>query len=90
LTWGTVAGWTAPSPSAATQMMAEGGTLTFTGTYALNGGVPAGFVSVPAGTFTMGSPADEPERNPRRNPTSGDIDPRPLRSGHRGDEPAVP
>jgi formylglycine-generating enzyme required for sulfatase activity len=64
LTWGTVDGWTAPSPLVATQVLPEGGTLTFTGTYALADGVPAGFVSISAGSFTMGSPADEPGRNP--------------------------
>jgi formylglycine-generating enzyme required for sulfatase activity len=65
LTWGAVVGWTTPSPEAVTQSLEADGTLTFTGVYIED--VPVGFVSIPAGTFTMGSPEDEPGRDPFGN-----------------------
>lgn len=49
LTWGAVVGWIAPSPVAAAQTLAEGGALTFTGTYV---------VHVQSGTITI-----DPEPN---------------------------
>jgi len=54
LTWGAVTGWTTPSPAAVTQTLTTDDSLTFTGVHILDG-----FVSIPTGTFTMGSPADE-------------------------------
>jgi formylglycine-generating enzyme required for sulfatase activity len=54
LTWGAVTGWTTPSPAAVTQTLTTDDSLTFTGVHILGG-----FVSIPAGTFTMGSPEDE-------------------------------
>jgi formylglycine-generating enzyme required for sulfatase activity len=56
LTWGALAGWTTPSPAVVTQTLALGGTVTFAGLYS------HGFVSIPPGTFMMGSPTTEPER----------------------------
>jgi formylglycine-generating enzyme required for sulfatase activity len=38
LTWGAVAGWTAPDPASATQTLADNGTRTFTGTYVVEAG----------------------------------------------------
>jgi formylglycine-generating enzyme required for sulfatase activity len=62
LTWDAVSGWTSPNPASVTGSLAADGTLTFTGVYIEDTEVPSGFVSIPAGTFTMGSPADEPGR----------------------------
>jgi sulfatase modifying factor 1 len=59
VTWAVVAGWTAPNPATVTLALAEGGTLTFTGTYTQGGVAPGAFVVIPAGTFTMGSPTTE-------------------------------
>jgi formylglycine-generating enzyme required for sulfatase activity len=59
LTWSAVAGWTTPSPAAVTQTLALGGAVTFAGLYVVNAGTPVGFVSIPAGTFMMGSPTTE-------------------------------
>jgi sulfatase modifying factor 1 len=64
LTWGAVPNWTTPSPAVVTQPLAVDGTLTFSGVYIQDAGVPLGFVSIDAGTFTMGSPADEPGHDP--------------------------
>jgi formylglycine-generating enzyme required for sulfatase activity len=59
LTWGAMADWMAPSPAVVTQVLAEGGAVTFAGTYIANPGLPAGFVPIPGGTFMMGSPTTE-------------------------------
>jgi hypothetical protein len=72
LTWGAVASWPTPSPAAVTQTMTAEGSLAFTGLY-----VPDGFVAIPAGTFAMGSPLDEPGRDgevhgPDEYPYSGE------------------
>jgi formylglycine-generating enzyme required for sulfatase activity len=61
LTWGAATGWTLPSPNASTQTLTTGGVVTFAGLYAANAGSPD-YVSIPAGTFMMGSPTTEPER----------------------------
>jgi formylglycine-generating enzyme required for sulfatase activity len=64
LIWGAVPDWTTPSPASVTQPLAAGGTLTFTGVYIQGTGVPpVGFVAMDAGTFTMGSPSNEPGRS---------------------------
>jgi formylglycine-generating enzyme required for sulfatase activity len=62
LTWGAVTDWTLPSPAAVTQSLAADGTLLFTGVYIEDAVFLVGFVSISAGTFTMGSPTDEPGR----------------------------
>jgi formylglycine-generating enzyme required for sulfatase activity len=46
-----------------TQTLTLGGMTTITGLYVVSAGAPDGFVSIPAGTFTMGSPATEPLRS---------------------------
>jgi formylglycine-generating enzyme required for sulfatase activity len=58
LTWGCVVSWTLPSPAVVTQSLTADGTLTFTGVY--TEGLLDGFMSIPPGIFTMGSPEDEP------------------------------
>jgi hypothetical protein len=63
LTWGAVAGWTTPSPAAVTQTLTTGGDVTFTGTYIETTVILEGFVSIPPGTFIMGSPTTELPRN---------------------------
>lgn len=62
IAWGDVDGHT--SPSSTTQSLAAGGTITFTGVYVEDDDPtpPPGFVYVAPGTFTMGSPEDEPGR----------------------------
>lgn len=60
LTWQGVSGY--ESPSVATGTLAAGGTLRFEGTYVEDPAPPAGFVLLPAGTFTMGTPLDDPGR----------------------------
>jgi formylglycine-generating enzyme required for sulfatase activity len=67
LTWGLMGGWIRPSPATTTTTRAPGGSVVFSGTYVSNTGTPAGFVPVPAGTFTMGSPAFEPGRYSNEN-----------------------
>ena len=57
LSWGPMAGWIAPAND--TQTLAANATLTFSGTYVVDPGPGAGFLPVPAGTFTMGSPDTE-------------------------------
>jgi formylglycine-generating enzyme required for sulfatase activity len=57
LIWGGAAGWIAPAND--TQTLAANATLTFSGTYVEDPGPGAGFLPVPAGTFTMGSPETE-------------------------------
>jgi formylglycine-generating enzyme required for sulfatase activity len=60
VTWSAVSGWI--TPSSETQTLAADETLTFTGTYTDNSDPSVGFVLIMAGTFTMGSPAEEPGR----------------------------
>ena len=56
LIWGEVSDyWTCPDPE--TKTLVANATVTFKGSY-----VEADFVFIPAGIFTMGSPADEPGR----------------------------
>ena len=62
LTWAAVSGYITPSSD--TQTLAADGTLTFSGTYVTDPGPTTGFVQIPAGTFQMGSPTDEPGRSP--------------------------
>ncbi len=38
LAWGSVSGWTTPTPAEVTQVLATGGSLTFSGTYVEEGG----------------------------------------------------
>ncbi len=52
--WGDVAGY--DTPTGETKTLAAGETVTFTGAYTPH------FVHIPPGTFTMGSPEDEPGR----------------------------
>jgi formylglycine-generating enzyme required for sulfatase activity len=63
LTWGAVSGWTTPIPAAATQTLALGDVVTFAGLYVENVVAPIGFVSIPPGTFMMGSPTTEVSRS---------------------------
>ncbi|MBU2501822.1 formylglycine-generating enzyme family protein [bacterium] len=60
LTWQEVSGY--ESPAVATGTLATGGTLRFAGTYVEDPTLPEGFVPIPAGTFTMGTPLDDPGR----------------------------
>jgi formylglycine-generating enzyme required for sulfatase activity len=46
-----------------TQALAAGATVTFSGTYSQDPGPSGGFLQIPAGSFTMGSPPDEPGHN---------------------------
>jgi formylglycine-generating enzyme required for sulfatase activity len=62
LTWGPVAGWTRPIPTATTRALTLGDVLTFSGTYLVDTGIPEGFAAIPAGAFTMGSPTNEAGR----------------------------
>ncbi len=57
LTWESVDGWMTPTPVAETQTLTLDGVVTFAGQYC-----PGCYVSVPSGTFTMGSPTTEPLR----------------------------
>lgn len=59
LHWGIVSGWARPGPLAVTRTLSPGSTLTFSGLYTSNPGVPDGFMLIHAGTFLMGSPASE-------------------------------
>lgn len=61
LTWVDVSGYN--TPSSAPQILAADGAITFSGAYEEESGLPDGFVLIPAGTFTMGSPAVEPGRS---------------------------
>ena len=61
LTWDAVAGYI--TPAAATQTLSADGTTTFSGTYVEDPDPGADFVLIPAGTFEMGSPTDEPGRS---------------------------
>jgi formylglycine-generating enzyme required for sulfatase activity len=60
LTWGLLVGLARPLPAVVTQSLTANGTLTFTGVYTEG---LEGFMSIPPGTFIMGSPTTEPERN---------------------------
>ncbi len=62
VTWGDVDGYV--TPSSQTQPLAAGETVTFMGVYTADEDPtpPPGFVHIPPGTFTMGSPEDEPGR----------------------------
>ncbi len=55
IAWGDLADRVTPAGQELT--LTNAGTITFTGTYAMD--VPAGFAWVHAGSFNMGSPADE-------------------------------
>ncbi len=57
LTWDAVSGYTTPSSPG--QSLVDGGTTTFSGTYTHSGTTNDGFILIPAGTFTMGSPSGE-------------------------------
>ncbi len=57
VTWSAVSGYTAPSSQQLS--LAADGTTTFSGTYSSTGSGADGFVLIPAGTFTMGSPTSE-------------------------------
>ncbi|MBU8871760.1 MAG: formylglycine-generating enzyme family protein [Gemmatimonadales bacterium] len=58
LEWSDVPDWAKPNPYLTTGSLASGDTLTFYGRY------KADFVRISAGTFSMGSPATEPGREP--------------------------
>lgn len=51
------------SPTVSTQPIVAKDTMTSAGKHAEDPVVSAGFVSIPPGSFTMGSPADEPGRD---------------------------
>ena len=53
--WGEVPGWTIPADE--TQSLPSDGSVTFSGTYVRQD--PPVFVTIPAGSFTMGAPSDE-------------------------------
>ena len=55
IAWNVVSGYV--TPISAPQTLTDNGTITFNGVY-----LPEGFVAIPADTFTMGSPTDEPDR----------------------------
>jgi formylglycine-generating enzyme required for sulfatase activity len=55
--WGSAMGWTTPTGGA--RALTSGATLTFSGVYAPIVGAPTGYVTVPVGTLSMGSPEDE-------------------------------
>ncbi len=57
VTWGDAVDYI--NPYAETKTLAQGSSITFTGVYS-EISVPAGFAQLNAGTFTMGSPQDEP------------------------------
>jgi formylglycine-generating enzyme required for sulfatase activity len=57
VSWGAVAGWTAPAN--ATQDLAAGGSITFSGTYTAQGPIDPGFVLIDDGSFLMGAPEEE-------------------------------
>jgi formylglycine-generating enzyme required for sulfatase activity len=73
LTWGAVAGWTTPSPAAVTQTLVVGGAVAFSGRYANDPVVPVEVVSIPAGTFMMGSPTTEVEHDSRGDETQHQV-----------------
>jgi formylglycine-generating enzyme required for sulfatase activity len=61
INWGTIPLWT--TPASETLTLTDDATLTFSGLY-LEKPVPDDCVIVPAGTFTMGSPETEADRDP--------------------------
>lgn len=71
ITWGAVDGYITPGGD--TQTLAADGTITFTGIYVEGTGPTEGFTLIPAGTFTMGAPSDEPgtqsDERPQHNVT---------------------
>jgi hypothetical protein len=62
LSWGEAADWASPYPATSSQTLRSNATLTFTGIWIAGAGNVGGFVPVPAGSFMMGSPVDEPHR----------------------------
>ena len=58
ISWSDVEEWNTPTTDS--QILLDGETITFFGEY--NQGID-GMVSIPAGSFVMGSPTDEPGRN---------------------------
>jgi hypothetical protein len=59
LTWGNVSGWIKPSPASSTQTLANGGTVTFTGTYTpTDSKIQVTPVSLDFGYVLMGSTQD--------------------------------
>lgn len=64
LNWGEVEARLLPTPSEQTQMLEDGSDLLFAGTYAIPEPTPPeGFVYIAPGSFTMGSPLSEPDRD---------------------------
>ena len=55
LTWGAVAGWSVPDPSSETQTVADGGTITFSGTYTEQT-IPLGAIAVDAAPDSIDAP----------------------------------
>jgi len=62
VTWGDVAGWI--KPAGETRPLIAGATSTFSGTYQEIPTPSGDYLFIPAGSFLMGSPADEPGRQP--------------------------
>ncbi len=60
LTWGAVGGWLDPDPNPVELDVAAHDTTTFTGEYREIPPIWETFVTIPAGTFMMGAPPEEP------------------------------
>jgi len=60
LDWEEIPGWSSPAPGYVTRTLAEGQVLVLTIDYTLLPAWPMEFVTVDAGAFAMGSPAEEP------------------------------